>query len=257
MMLAAAKSPFFAFFKTALTMLIISDGVTALLNAARISFNQKKDYAAAYSYYQQLSADAELKENVLEAAKGMMYCASKLNRTNDVASAANVVLSLNNASNDDQTEAHFYLGKVALTGNDLDKAFTEFSSVSQASSSMMGAEAAYHIAEIYFKKDELKQAENQSWDVIKKKSGSDYWIAKSYLLIADIYEVQGDHFQSKATLQSVIDNYKGNDDIIPSARKKMEEVKANEAGSSKVETEDVTQDDDSSQQENPIDKNQH
>ena len=85
----------------------------------------------------------------------------------------------------------------------------------------------------------MKQAESQCWDVIKKKSSSDYWIAKSYLLLADIYEAQNDWFQAKATLQSVIDNYKGNDDIIPYAKKEMEEVKAAEAGSSKLQPDNV------------------
>lgn len=35
---------------------------------------------------------------------------------------------------EDQTEAHFYLGRVAFATNDFDKAFTEFSVVSKASS---------------------------------------------------------------------------------------------------------------------------
>jgi len=121
----------------------------------------------------------------------------------------------------------------------------------------MGAESSYRIAEIYFKKDELKQAESQSWDVIKKKPASDYWIAKSYLLIADIYEAQSDWFQAKATLQSVIENYKGNDDIIPYARKEMEEVKAKEAGNSKLQPDNIIQDEDSTQQDNSTEKNQH
>jgi len=229
----------------------------ALLNAARINYSQKKNYDKAYSYYQQLSTNADFKADALEAAKGMMYSAFYLNHFDDASTAANLVLSLNNASSDDETEAHYYLGKIAYSSNDLDKAFTEFSAVSHATSSVMGAEASYRIAEIYFKKDELKQAESQSWDVIKKKTASDYWIAKSYLLIADIYEAQGDWFQAKATLQSVIDNYKGNDDIIPYARKEMEEVKAKEAGNSKLQPDNVIQEEDSTQQENSTEKNQH
>jgi TolA-binding protein len=229
----------------------------ALLNAARINYSQKKNYDKAYNYYKQLSSNSDFKADALEAAKGMMYSAWYLNHFDDASNAANLILSLNNASSDDETEAHFYLGKIAYSANDLDKAFTEFSTVSKATSSVMGAESSYRIAEIYFKKDELKQAEDQSWDVIKKKPSSDYWIAKSYLLIADIYEAQGDYFQAKATLQSVLDNYKGNDDIIPHARKKMEEVKAKEAGNSKLQPDNTMQDEDSIQQENTQEKNQH
>jgi len=33
-----------------------------------------------------------------------------------------------------------------------------------------------------------------------------------------------DNFQAKATLQSVIDNYKGDDDILPAAKQKLEQL---------------------------------
>lgn len=225
----------------------------ALLNSARINYTQKKNYDKAYTYYRQLSANADFKSDALEAAKGMMYSAWYLTHYDDAANAANLVLSLSNASNDDETEAHFYLGKIAYAANDFEKAFSEFSIVSKATSSVIGAESSYRIGEIYFKKNALKQAEGQCWDVIKKKSGSDYWIAKSYLLLADIYQAQNDWFQAKATLQSVIDNYKGVDDIIPYAKKEMEEVKAAEAGSSKLQPENSPGEDESipEQENNP------
>jgi TolA-binding protein len=165
-----------------------------------------------------------------------------------VVTAANQVLTLNNAGSDDQTEAHFYLGKVAYTSGDLDKAFNEFTIVSKASSGVMGAESAYRIAEIYYGRSLLKQAEEQRWYVIKSKPTQDYWIAKSYLLIADIYTAQGDFFQAKSTLQSVIDNYKGSDDIIPSAKQKLEEVKKAEANKSKLQPDNLSENDDSESQ---------
>ena len=41
----------------------------------------------------------------------------------------------------------------------------------------------------------------------------------------------GDTFQAKSTLQSIIDKYKVKDDgIIESARQKLDEIKANETG---------------------------
>lgn len=217
----------------------------ALLNAARINYVQKKNYDKAYNYYRQLSTNADFKSDALEAAKGMMYSAWYSARYDDAANAANLVLSLNNASHDDQIEAHFYLGKVAYAANDAEKAFNEFSIVSKATSSAIGAESSYRMGEIYFKKNGLKQAEAQCWDVIKKKSGSDYWTAKSYLLLADIYQAQNDWFQAKATLQSVLDNYKGIDDIIPYAKKELDEVKAAEAGSSKLETDNINPEEES------------
>jgi TolA-binding protein len=206
----------------------------AMLQAARINYNPKKNYEKAFTYYQQVSNNAELKADALEASKGMMYCAYNLQRNKDVTDAANRILSLTNAGAGDQTEARFYLGRVAYAEKDFDKAFAEFTIVSKASSGADGAESAYRIAEIYFGRNQLKQAEEQCWYVVKSKSAQDYWIAKSYLLIADVFMAQGDLFQANATLQSIIDNYKGSDDIVPQANQKLDVVKAKEAEKSKL-----------------------
>jgi hypothetical protein len=64
----------------------------------------------------------------------------------------------------------------------------------------MGAEAGYMLALIYFKQDNLKASESQCYAVIKQKTSSDYWVAKSYMLISDIFAEQGDYFQAKSHL---------------------------------------------------------
>jgi hypothetical protein len=52
----------------------------------------------------------------------------------------------------------------------------------------------------------------------------DYWLAKSFILLADNYVKLKDNFQAKATLQSVLDNYKADDDIIPTATEKLQRL---------------------------------
>ena len=42
--------------------------------------------------------------------------------------------------------------------------------------------------------------------------------------MADDYVGLKDNFQAKATLQSIIDNYKGNDDILSTARQKLDKI---------------------------------
>jgi hypothetical protein len=44
-------------------------------------------------------------------------------------------------------------------------------------------------------------------------------------LLADNYVGLKDNFQAKATLQSIIDNYKADDDILPTAKQKLEKKK--------------------------------
>jgi hypothetical protein len=59
-------------------------------------------------------------------------------------------------------------------------------------------------------------------------------VAKTFILLSDNYVGLKDDFQAKATLQSVIDNYKGNDDILPTAKQKLEQLTP--AGKRKAKT---------------------
>ncbi|MBK9732890.1 MAG: tetratricopeptide repeat protein [Chitinophagaceae bacterium] len=208
----------------------------SLLNAARISYTQKKDYSSAYNYYKKLRENAEFKANSTEATKGMMYSAYYLSHYNDVVSSAEQLLNAENAKAADLTEAHYYLAKVYDAQQDLTKAFAEYSVVSKEKSAI-GAESGYRMAEIYFKQNNLKAAEAQCYALLKQKPVYDYWIAKSYLLIADIFETDGDYFQAKSTLQSVIDNYKGADEIVSTAKEKLKNVTEKEANQSRLKPE--------------------
>jgi len=205
----------------------------SLLQAARINYSQKKDYEKAYRYYQQLSSQADFKANEMEAFKGMMYSAWYMNRYKDAEIAAGLLLNSHEAKSGDQVEAHYYLGKIAFAENDLSKAFAELSMVSKEKS-VQGTEAAYLMGLIYFRQDNLKAAEDQCYVVIRHKQSNDYWIAKSYLLLADIFEREEDYFQAKSTLQSIIDNYKGADDIVATAKEKLSNVQKKEAAQSKL-----------------------
>ncbi|MFA6946043.1 MAG: hypothetical protein WC220_09085, partial [Pedobacter sp.] len=51
----------------------------------------------------------------------------------------------------------------------------------------------------------------------------DYWVAKTYILIADNYVAMKDIFQAKSTLQSILENYENKeDDILSLAKEKLD-----------------------------------
>jgi predicted negative regulator of RcsB-dependent stress response len=58
-------------------------------------------------------------------------------------------------------------------------------------------------------------------------ASSDYWLAYSFILWADVYYARGNNLQAKQTLQSIIDNYDG-DDLVAVARQKLAAIVAAE-----------------------------
>ena len=58
--------------------------------------------------------------------------------------------------------------------------------------------------------------------------------------MSDVYVKLGDNFQAKATLQSVIDNYVLDDDIVPTAKQKLNKIKQDEInGDNQGEEEEI------------------
>jgi predicted negative regulator of RcsB-dependent stress response len=56
----------------------------------------------------------------------------------------------------------------------------------------------------------------------------DYWVARGFLLLADIYVAKGNIFQAKETLKSIIENYKG-PELGEIAAQKLDELEKSEA----------------------------
>ncbi len=87
---------------------------------------------------------------------------------------------------------------------------------------MKGAESKYRVAELLYKKDRTAEAEKIITEFIDQKSPHQYWMARVFLLLADISIKKGDSLQARATLQGLKDNYSiDNDGILDEVKAKL------------------------------------
>lgn len=80
--------------------------------------------------------------------------------------------------------------------------------------SQEGGEAAYRLIEAQFDCGEWKRCEEMIFSLSERPTPNNYWLAKAYILLGDLYRKQGDTFQARATWQSVADGYSPSDDGI-------------------------------------------
>jgi len=87
-----------------------------------------------------------------------------------------------------------------------------------------GAESKFRVAELTFIGGDKKKAEDVIYEYIDMNTPHAYWMAKSFLLLAQIFQSEGDDFQALQTLQSVIDYYTDDKDGIKAAATEAKKV---------------------------------
>jgi TolA-binding protein len=107
---------------------------------------------------------------------------------------------------------------------DYTTAKTEFKRVAKSEKSAFGAEAKYNLVEIAFKEKDYKAVDKLATELSSEFSSYGYWVAKGFVVWADSYYDQGNVYQAKLTLQSILDNYKGKDDVRDAAQTKLNKI---------------------------------
>jgi TolA-binding protein len=195
----------------------------ALIVNAEIYYKQK-NYDMAYRRYQQLEEIANNKQNVLLALNGELRASFFLNQYDKTIDVAGKLLNLAYADDASKKAARFYQAKSQLELNQVEQALPTFIQVYKDDKSEIGAEAMYDVAYIYFTQGKYKDAQDIIFSLKDRYASYDYWRAKAFILLSDIFVKTGDDFQAKSTLQSIIENYEGAD-LVKIAKDKLNEIK--------------------------------
>ncbi len=198
----------------------------SLLNSANINLNNKKDYTNALEDYTILENVAEIKSNLLKARIGQMHSAFLLKSYKNAIVAANSVLITEKVDPEKTREAHMILAKSYFAQNKFDDAIAQYRIISRYNKTKQGAEAKYQIAHILYIQKKYELAKQEIFNFINLNTSYQFWLAKSFILLSDIYFDNNDYFQAKANLKGIVDNYKSVDDgIIDTAKEKLEKIK--------------------------------
>ncbi len=208
---------------------------TANHRAANITYYSIQDFKQAQQYYARLEQTATTEERLFEAQQYGMRSTFYANDFQNLAAISDRLINNPRSTTPDRAEAQYYKGKAYLAAQDYDRALTAFEkNIALSGDDSFSAEARYWRAFIAYQKRNLDKAEDLAFDNNKALSGHPYWLVKSFILLADIYAEQGNLFQAKATLQSIVDNYDGDQALLDEAKRKLSQVKAAERSKSKL-----------------------
>ncbi|NEM97939.1 tetratricopeptide repeat protein [Pontibacter burrus] len=194
----------------------------AIQRVADLEF-EAKNYTEAIRYYTKLRDVAANRREQQNALSGLMM---SYFLTNDYAGSkriANELISQGNAALNAYNTAMLYRGKSTYAQGDLNQAQKELQEAANAANDVHGAEAQYLVAEILYKQKKYKESLDVAFAFNNKFSAHDFWLGKTFLLIADNYTAQNELFQAKATLNSIIEGSPVAE-IVEQAKQKLDQL---------------------------------
>ena len=123
-------------------------------------------------------------------------------------------------------EARYARAKALERADRTQEAMALYKVLAAEPKSREGAEAAYRLIEADYKAGRVVAAEDAIYALSDSQTTHNYWLARAFLTLGDIYRDKGDDFQARATYQSIVDGYSPADDgIVDEARKRIANLK--------------------------------
>jgi TolA-binding protein len=186
---------------------------------------QNKDYAAALQTFKELQVAAESRENIQAAKLGIMRSAQFIGNTKETLEAANELLKDSKLSPEIQSEAKYLRAQAYIKSGEPDKAIEDFTSLSKDTRTEYGAEAKYMLAQLYYDKKNPARAEKILTEFIASGTPHQYWLARGFILLSDIYLDKDDKFQARQYLTSLQRNYKDSEEINRMIENRLKKIK--------------------------------
>jgi len=185
----------------------------SIISSATIYYG-KEDYSFSLDYYEKLEKVAANAENLVLSYKGQLRSAYQMG---DAQKTLAVVEKINKAVNIPEElsrEALFMKAKANYSLNNFVDALADFRKLAWEVVSAEGAESKYRVAELLYKDNQIPESEKIILEFIDQKSPHEYWMARMFILLADISAKKGDLLQARVTLESLRDYYTIRDDGI-------------------------------------------
>lgn len=189
----------------------------SLQNAA--AYYQDKDDAQTIILYTKLDSITSSATTKAKAKEALMNAYYNQKEYSEAIAYANKVTEQNADNQELKDKASYILAKSYLAIEDTTSAITELVKLKKSDNGAFNGEAMYILAIIDYNRGNLVSSE-RTIKTFAKNPTDEYFLAKSFILWADIFAKRGNDFQAKQTLKSIIDNY-DNEEVVKEAQDKL------------------------------------
>lgn len=171
------------------------------------------DYEQAISHYRQLGEQTQSADMRIEAAAGEMRCASEVKNFNLCIEAATRLISDSRITPELKAEALFRRAESCNATGKPTEAIADWQTLSANTTSEYGAQANIRLAEYAYNTEQYKAAEDVLLKFIDSGTPHTYWLARGFILLADVYNKTDRQIDAEQYLLSLKSNYTENEEI--------------------------------------------
>ena len=179
---------------------------------ADLAYNNK-DYELACVTYGDLIGITGNPSTKLHAQVHRLRAAQTLGDHELLIKETDAVLANGKLLPETATELRYYRAKAHLAQGKNEGAIEDLQLLAKDTRSVYGAEAKYLLAQLYYDIRNYDKAEREVLDYINVSTPHSYWLARSFVLLADVYMKNEKYIEAKQYLISLGQSYQAKDDI--------------------------------------------
>lgn len=185
-----------------------------MVHDAAVKAMTNGNYAQAQQYYGQLRAQTSSDDYRLEAQTGLLRSAySAGDDTTAIAVATEILDEANKQAPEVKSEARLYRAECNMKQGNAQQAVEDLQVLTQDTQTVYGAQATVLLAQYAYDTKQYQSAEMVLSNFIDSGTSHTYWLARAFVLLSDVYKMQGRDVEAKQTLLSLKSNYTESEDI--------------------------------------------
>lgn len=179
---------------------------------ADMAYNNR-DYTLALNAYGDLIGVTNNQSTKLHAQIHRLRAAQVLGKLDIITAETASVLANSKLAPEVANELRYYRAKAYLAQKKNETAIDDLKKLSNDTRNVYGAEAKYLLGQFYYDTRQYDKAEQEVLDYINVSTPHSYWLARSFILLADVYIKKEKNIEARQYLLSLKQSYQASDDI--------------------------------------------
>lgn len=203
-----------------------ADELDDMVQSAAVRATANGNHEQALTYYQQLEAQTPSAATRMDAQIGQLHAADAAHRADAVIAAADRLLQDGaKTSPDVAAEARLLRAHAYMTQNNTDAAVADLQALSEDTRTVYGAQGTVELAQYAYDTRQYASAETLLTTFINSGTTHSYWLARAFVLLADVYSQTDRTIEARQYLLSLKSNYTESEEINNMIDKRLQQLK--------------------------------